>query len=340
MGSPLAPVLANLFMGHHEQNWLSNYTGNKPIVYKRYVDDTFCLFDNEQDANEFLEYLNKQHPNIRFTAEPETNGVLPFLDISIKNREGGGFETSVYHKSSYTGLLLNYFSFTPNLYKQSLVKTLINRTYRICSNWTNFSIDVDKLKNILQRNKFPLKFIERIICNYINRTYDVGDNVERVIKTTNYYKLPYIGDVSDKTRFKIKSLCKLFCKDLDITLSFNTCKVGSFLSTKSQSPFNLQSYVVYYFKCASCGADYVGETTRHCSVRWYVEHLRTDKKSYVNKHINSNNNCKQLNNEDSFKIIDRANTKYTLKLKQSMYINWMKPTINAQKNHVNLALTS
>ena len=25
MGSPLAPVLANLFLGHHEKRWLENY---------------------------------------------------------------------------------------------------------------------------------------------------------------------------------------------------------------------------------------------------------------------------------------------------------------------------
>ena len=31
MGSPLAPVLANLFMGHHEKNWLNNYDNSKPI---------------------------------------------------------------------------------------------------------------------------------------------------------------------------------------------------------------------------------------------------------------------------------------------------------------------
>ena len=27
MGSPLAPVLANVFMGHSEKEWLSNYDG-------------------------------------------------------------------------------------------------------------------------------------------------------------------------------------------------------------------------------------------------------------------------------------------------------------------------
>ena len=84
MGSPLAPVLANLFMGHHEDNWLSNYKESKPIVYKRFVDEIFCLFNNKEEASLFLSFLNNQHPNIKFTDEPEKNGSLPFLDVAIK----------------------------------------------------------------------------------------------------------------------------------------------------------------------------------------------------------------------------------------------------------------
>ena len=339
MGSPFAPVLANLFMGYHEHNWISNFHGEKPLVYKRYVDDVFCLFNNENDANEFLDYLNKQHPNIKFTAEPELNGVLPFLDISIEKGNGGGFETSVYHKPSYTGLLLNYLSFTPNLYKKSLVNTLINRTYKICSKWNKFHIDIDKLKLILQRNRFPLKFIDRLIRNYLDNTYNVDNNKDKVIKTTNYYKLPYIGDISDSTRLKIKSLCRLFCKDIDIRISFNSCKVGSYFSTKCKSPSYLQSHVVYYFKCNSCGADYVGQTTRHCSVR-IEEHLGKDKASHIFKHINNNINCKQSNNDKSFKIIDSASSKYTLGLKESLHIKWRKPTLNSQTYQVKLTLTA
>ena len=39
MGSPLAPVLANLFMGHYEKECLSNYDGVLPSYYTRYVDE-------------------------------------------------------------------------------------------------------------------------------------------------------------------------------------------------------------------------------------------------------------------------------------------------------------
>ena len=43
MGSFLAPVLANLFMGHHEKSWLENVDASEILFYRRYVDDTFCF---------------------------------------------------------------------------------------------------------------------------------------------------------------------------------------------------------------------------------------------------------------------------------------------------------
>ena len=49
MGSPLVPVLANIFMGFHESKWLNEYKLNKPKFYLRYVDDILAAFDNEQD---------------------------------------------------------------------------------------------------------------------------------------------------------------------------------------------------------------------------------------------------------------------------------------------------
>ena len=64
MGSPLAPGLANLFMGHHERIWLENYKASSILFYRRYVDDTFCLFDTEHDATLFFDYINDRHPNI------------------------------------------------------------------------------------------------------------------------------------------------------------------------------------------------------------------------------------------------------------------------------------
>ena len=80
MGSPLAPVLANIFMGFHESKWLNEYNLNKPKFYLRYVDDILAAFDNEQDS---LNFLNNSHPNIKFTIEKQINHSIAFLDKFI-----------------------------------------------------------------------------------------------------------------------------------------------------------------------------------------------------------------------------------------------------------------
>nr|XP_027207334.1 uncharacterized protein LOC113800746 [Penaeus vannamei] len=72
MGSPLGPCYANTFLCYHEQAWLNNCPSSfKPIYYRRYMDDTFLLFNDPSHINPFMSYLNSQHPNIRFTCEAE-----------------------------------------------------------------------------------------------------------------------------------------------------------------------------------------------------------------------------------------------------------------------------
>ena len=50
IGSPLAPVFANNFMGFYESKWLNEYNLNKPKFYLRYVDDILAAFGKEQDS--------------------------------------------------------------------------------------------------------------------------------------------------------------------------------------------------------------------------------------------------------------------------------------------------
>ena len=54
MVSPIAPVLANAFMGFYESKLLNQYNLNKPKFYLRYVDDILAAFDKEQDSLNFL----------------------------------------------------------------------------------------------------------------------------------------------------------------------------------------------------------------------------------------------------------------------------------------------
>ena len=53
MGSPLAPVLANMFMDFYESKWLNDYNLSKPKFHVRYVDDILAAFDKKRDSLNF-----------------------------------------------------------------------------------------------------------------------------------------------------------------------------------------------------------------------------------------------------------------------------------------------
>ena len=123
------------------------------------VDDIFASFPTKRDSENFLDYLNSRHPNIKFTVEHQANGKLPFLDVSVNNNSN--LSTSIFHKKTYTGLLTNYFSFTSFSYKLGLIKTIVDRTYKINNTWSSFHTDLEKAKTILQKNQYPKNLIDK-----------------------------------------------------------------------------------------------------------------------------------------------------------------------------------
>ena len=282
MGSPLAHVLANIFMGFYESKWINEYNLNKPKFYLRYVDDILAAFDKEQDSLDFLNFLNKKHPNIKFTIEKQTNHSIVFLDVFISGINNQNLTLQTYHKSTYKGLLLNFKSFTSFSYKISLIKCLIDRSFKICNNWNSFHNDIE---NIIKtfiinhiKNAYPPSLIDKVIKKYLD--YKFSSNQSQLIDApdVHYFKLPYIGNLSHHIKKKLSKLCKEFCKE----------------------NFNIK---------------------------------------LVFKHLHSTTTCFDSYNSLCFKIIDKANSKFDLKIKEALHINWRKPDLNAQQNHLALTLS-
>ena len=79
MGSPLSPIVANIFMEKFEEEALAT-APHPPSLWKRYVDDTFVI-QEERYKNEFFQHINSLEDNIKFTAETtKADGSMPFLD--------------------------------------------------------------------------------------------------------------------------------------------------------------------------------------------------------------------------------------------------------------------
>ena len=59
MGSPLGPILANIFFSHHEENWFNKCPIKfKPSFYRSYVVDVFVIFELSESADSFRQYMN------------------------------------------------------------------------------------------------------------------------------------------------------------------------------------------------------------------------------------------------------------------------------------------
>ena len=157
-------------------------------------------------------------------------------------------------------------------------------------------------------------------------------------ESTTYHKLQYIGDISVRTKKKIGELCKRFGKNTDINAVLTPFKIGSLISSRDRLPNALRSFVVYKFTCAGCQSCYIGETRCHLATR-IKEHLVTDKKSHIMKHLLGNKTCKKLCDESCFQIIDYASSRFRLKIKEALHINWQKPDLNQQKEHVNITIS-
>ena len=109
MGSPLAPILANIFMGFYESKWLTEYNLSKPKFHLRYVDDIRVAFDKEQDSLNFLNFLDQRHTSIKVTIEKKINHSVAFLVVFILGINNQNLTLQTYHKSTYTGLLLIFY---------------------------------------------------------------------------------------------------------------------------------------------------------------------------------------------------------------------------------------
>ena len=154
----------------------------------------------------------------------------------------------------------------------------------------------------------------------------------------SYYKRPYNGNLSTEIKEKIIKHCKYYCKSTNIKIVFSPFKVGDLFSVKESVPKYLRSFVVYRFTCPSCNASSIGETARHLTTR-IKEHLETDSKSHIFKHLDTNRKCKELCNAECFEIIDSATSSYRLKLKEVMHITWEKPSLNKQVKQVSISIT-
>ena len=84
MGSPVSPIVANLYMEYFEQKALCTDPTTRLLC--KYVDDTFVI-QREENKQNFQQHINSVDLAIQFTVKNnKEDGAIPFLGTIVKNR--------------------------------------------------------------------------------------------------------------------------------------------------------------------------------------------------------------------------------------------------------------
>ena len=100
------------------------------------------MFDS---PHSILDYVDNKHPNISFTCDKEQNETLTFLDISLKS-DSVSLKTSIYKKTTFTGVLSKFYDVAPKQYKESLICILISRAFQISSDYFALDSEIELLE--------------------------------------------------------------------------------------------------------------------------------------------------------------------------------------------------
>ena len=297
MGLSLSVALANGFMESLEEKLLET-AQLKPKYWRRYVDDTFVIWQHGNEAlDQFHQHLNDECPSIQFTREVEEDGKLPFLDVEV-TRNGDKLKTTVYRKPTSSNVYLHYDSHHADSIKTGVIKCLAKRAKVVCSEEDGLREETAHLEQVFRGNGYPREYMRRALKNKEgdptedrgpktdgeNRqetesssdqpqptardpTEDQGpemtDNRHQPTASRprpTYISMPYVKGTSEK-------IARILAPhQIRLGHSSKPTLRDKLVRAKDAVPKDMRKGVVYKTAC-NCGATYVGETGRPKSAR-------------------------------------------------------------------------
>ena len=334
MGSPLGPILSNIFVGYLEHFYLRDTINTFSVRYQRYVDDTFVIVRSENDANRLLSAFNAVHSNLKFTCEFQSDGCLPFLDVFVSRNKDGRALTAIYRKPTWTGLYLNYNSFVPLKYKSGLVHTLFDRARKICSPSTLPQEEL-LLFETLKDNGYPIDFLQKHSSPKNSPERIIGPLCKDV-----FLRIPFAGDAFTAAIYKrIHNSTKQAFPAANPRLIFSTRSIPV-RPLKDPVPPLGKSHLIYKFVC-DCGCSYIGRTERCVGVRikehlprWIQTGKRGTPSSSVCRHAVDCDNFIGRDFPSYFSILTSTSFSSSLRILEALFIHRQKPPLCVQKDFV------
>ena len=342
MGSPVFPIVSNIYMEEFEQRALAE-ASDPPRWWKRYVDDTYTVLKKDQ-AQAFTEYLNTIDEDIKWTTEGEVEQeievedmekkverCLAFLDTLSVINDDGTIRTRVFRKATHTDQYLNFDSNHPLEHKRSVVRTLTHRARSIVSDLGERNEELDHVRRALGYNGYPDWLLA-------DTREDVKENTREEVLTSGVKSeerkkrpvvVPYIRGFSEELK-------RIF-GGFGVPTYFKSSNTLRQLLVHPKDPVGKDKVVgpVYKISCEECDATYVGEMERSLKAR-FGEHRRpSSTTSEVSKHIHTDNPNHNIMLENT-KILSVEHKWFERGVKEAIYIRAMNPSLNRDGGRYNL----
>ena len=340
MGSPLSPVIANLYMEYFETEIIRPIK-TKGMTWMRYVDDILTFWNPVWgDFSIFLNKLNNLVPSINFKVEWENNNKIPFLDVLII-RDPSGYKFTVYRKPTFSISYIHFFSYHDTSVKISIASNLFLCALRICSSYLDSEINT--VREQLKSLRYPDYIIEKAIYK-ANQIFYRPAHPKPENLYTNKIKIPYIQS--------IKSMADPLGKQNPFVFNYpNT--IGSAVVNVYQKNRDNRDVGVYSIPCNDCGKPYLGYTNKGLPQR-LIQHKRSvrygQQNSAVFKHVSKENHTMNWN---AAQVIYRSSCRFKSQIIEAAAINsfdninihkgawkpdkvddvFIKPIIKGIKNH-------
>ena len=268
MGSPLSPIVANIFMENFEKEALETAPHSQSL-WKRFLDDTFVILES-QHKDEFSHHINSLDDNIKFTAETtKADGSIPFLDTLVTPQSDGSLQTKVYRKPTHTNQYLQWDSHHAMSNKCSVISSLLHRAKDICSNKDLLEEEQMQIQEALSTFKYPAWAIKRMKVKTSTPRNSNNSNKDNKPICKSYIIVPYNEGLNET----FKNICKRY----GIQVHFKSGKTikDELVAPKDQDHIIRKSGIIYRYKCnrLECNEEYIGETDRTFGER-FKEHLK------------------------------------------------------------------
>lgn len=291
MGSPVSPIIANLYMEHLEDTAISSAPVScKPRLWKRYVDDILEIV--KKDAVEQLtSHLNQadETGNIKFTCEIEKDGAIPFLDTKLTRLPNKQIKFTVYRKPTHTNQYLHFESHHPLHQKLGVVNTLLHRCEVVVTDPKDKEEEKKTVKTALAKCGYPPWTLKERKKKEEEKESQSKKDKHEVGPKKLPVTIPYVKGLSEAVKRVMGK------RGVSVAMKPQNKLRNILVHPKDKIEELDKGQGVYRVPCKSCTSSYIGETSRRLSIRIEEHKKDCEKKDQVHTRAQRASLSQQMN---------------------------------------------